>query len=173
LATASCCFFLAVAAVSQTAKPPVQTASKVTQIDIAGLKDLVKPNGKPRLINFWATWCDPCREEYPDLVKIDQEYRGKIDFLTVSLDDAGDKDTAVPKFLALMKANMPTYLLVTNDDEAAMAVVSKDWTGALPLTVLYDAQGGIEYLRQGKVKIDLLKAALDKSVTPTSPAAQR
>src|SRR5215203_2074485 len=43
---------------------------KVTQIDEQGLKDLLKPKGKPLLINFWATWCDPCREEFPDLVKI-------------------------------------------------------------------------------------------------------
>ena len=47
------------------------SSSKITQIDIAALKQLIQPNGKPRLINFWATWCGPCREEYPDLVKID------------------------------------------------------------------------------------------------------
>src|SRR3954453_10991079 len=91
---------------------------KATQIDIPALKRLVRPNGKPLLVNFWATWCDPCREEYPDLVKIDQEYRGKIDFITISLDDVADKDTAVPKFLTDMKAEMPSYLLVTDNEEA-------------------------------------------------------
>jgi thiol-disulfide isomerase/thioredoxin len=152
-----------------------QTAvtAKVTQIDVVALKRLVRPNGKPLLVNFWATWCDPCREEYPDLVKIDQEYRGKIDFITVSLDEVGDKDTAVPKFLADMKAEMPSYLLVTNNEEAAMGVVSKDWTGGLPFTILYDAKGAVLYSRQGKVKIDVLKAALLKSVpTAASPAAR-
>src|SRR5207253_1033630 len=72
----------------------------VTQIDIEGLKPLLKPNGKPLLINFWATWCDPCREEFPDLVRIDAEFRGKIDVITVSLDDLADIKTYVPKFLA-------------------------------------------------------------------------
>ena len=47
-----------------------------------------------------------------------------------------------------------------------MAVVSKEWTGGLPFTILFDAKGGIAYSRQGKVKIDLLKAALVK----TAPA---
>jgi thiol-disulfide isomerase/thioredoxin len=149
------------------------SSSKITEIDIAALKQLIKPNGKPRLINFWATWCGPCREEYPDLVKIDEQYRGKIDFLTVSLDDVVDKDTAVPKFLAEMKAKMPAYLLVASDDEAAMAVVSKNWNGALPFTILFDPNGGVAYFRQGKVRIDLLKAALGKYVAPSNTAVQK
>ena len=147
---------------------------KVTQIDILALKRLVRPSGKPLLVNFWATWCDPCREEYPDLVKIDEEYRGRIDFITVSLDDVGDKDVAVPKFLSDMRAEMPSYLLVTDNEEAAMAAVSKSWTGGLPFTILFDARGGVLYSRQGKVKIDALKAALVKTVTPTvTPAVQK
>lgn len=143
------------------------TPAKVTQIDIPGLKRLVRPQGRPLLINFWATWCVPCREEYPDLVKIDEEYRGKIDFRTVSLDEVTDKDTLVPQFLADMKAAMPAYLLVSDNDEAAMAAVSKDWTGGLPFTILFDEKGAVAYSRQGKVKIELLKAALSKTVTPS------
>src|SRR4051812_22516591 len=57
--------------------------SAVTQIDDARLKTLLRANNKPLLVNFWATWCDPCREEFPDLVKIDADYKGKIDFITV------------------------------------------------------------------------------------------
>jgi len=165
-------FCVCLAAGVANAQTVAQT--KITQIDVAALKRLVRPTGKPLLINFWATWCDPCREEYPDLVKIDQEYRGKIDFITISLDDVADKDTAVPKFLTDMKAEMPSYLLVTDNEEAAMGVVSKDWTGGLPFTILYDAKGGVLYSRQGKVKIDVLKAALLKSVpAAASPAGQK
>lgn len=147
---------------AQSASETAAVAKPVTQIDLFALKKLLKPAGKPRLINFWATWCDPCREEYPELVKIDQEYRGRIDFLIVSLDDLADKDTAVPKFLAEMKAEMPAYILITPDEEGAIAAVSKDWNGALPLTILFDEKGGISYFRQGKVKIDVLKSALAK-----------
>src|SRR5688572_3558066 len=85
----------------------------VTRINTLGLKKLLKPQGKPLLINFWATWCDPCREEFPDLVKIDTNYRGKLDVITVSLDDLADIKTFVPKFLSEMKAEMPAYLLKT------------------------------------------------------------
>jgi thiol-disulfide isomerase/thioredoxin len=151
-------------ALAQSAPP------KIVQIDVLGLRRIVRPQGKPLLINFWATWCVPCREEYPDLVKIDQEYRGKIDFVTVSLDEVADKDTLVPQFLSEMKAQMAPYLLVTDNEEAAMAVVSRDWTGGLPYTILFDAKGGIAYSRQGKVKIDLLRTALTKLVPAASPA---
>jgi thiol-disulfide isomerase/thioredoxin len=161
------CAFAAVCATNAQS-----TAPKITQIDIPALKRLTRPAGKPLLINFWATWCVPCREEYPDLVKIDQEYRNKIDFVTVSLDDLADKDTLVPKFLLEMKAEMPAYLLVTNNEEAAMAVVSKDWKGGLPFTILFGANGSVTYSREGKVKIDYLKAALEKSVTPVPAPAQ-
>jgi len=160
-------------AAQTTGAPAAAPDPKITQIDIVGLKRLIKPNGKPVLINFWATWCDPCREEYPDLVKIDDQYKGKIDFLTVSLDEATEKDTSIPKFLIEMKAEMPAYLLVTPNEEAAMAVVSRDWSGGLPFTILIDSKGGVIYSRQGKVKIDVLKAALEKSVGASAAPAQK
>ena len=144
------------------------SAPKTTQIDILALKRLVRPNGKPLLMNFWATWCGPCREEFPDLVKINEEYKGKIDFVTVSLDEPADKDSTVLKFLIEMKAEMPSYLLVTDNEEAAMSVVSKQWTGVMPYTVLFDAKGRVLYSRQGPVKIDVLKAALVKSTSASA-----
>ena len=69
--------------------------------------DEVIGGNKPVLVDFWATWCGPCREEFPDLVKLDTEYKNKVDVITVSLDDVGDIKTFVPKFLSEMKAEMP------------------------------------------------------------------
>lgn len=152
----------------QSAAPP-----KITQIDILALKRLVRPGSKPLLINFWATWCVPCREEYPDLVKIDRDYKGKIDFITVSLDDVADKDTLVPRFLTEVKAEMPAYLLVTDNEEAAMAAVSKDWSGGLPFTILFDEKGGVAYSRQGKVRIEVLKGALEKLTASSATTPSR
>ena len=53
------------------------------------MQALLKRDGKrPLLVNYWATWCDPCRDEFPDLVKIDQDYRAKgLDFIAITLDD--------------------------------------------------------------------------------------
>lgn len=135
---------------------------KVTQIDDAGLKDLLKPNGKPLLVNFWATWCEPCREEFPDLVKIDQTFRGKIDFVTVSLDDPEELNDDVPKFLQTMKAEMPAFLLRTQDESEVISSIAKDWQGGLPFTILYNEKGETAYFKQGKVKFDILQTEIKK-----------
>jgi thiol-disulfide isomerase/thioredoxin len=159
------------AATPQTAHvdPVPAVPPKVTQIDIVGLKKLIKPAGRPLLINFWATWCPPCIDEFPDLVKIDNDYRGKVDVITVSLDDLADIDTYVPKFLADMKAEMPAYLLHTKDEGAAIRMVAKDWAGNLPMTMLYDASGNVAYMRNGRIRVQPLRDNIDKLLTP--PAA--
>ena len=140
----------------------------VKLVDEIAFKKVIVPNGKPLLINFWATWCDPCREEFPDLVKLDAEFKGKIDFITISLDDPEDILTTVPKFLASMKAEMPAYLLKTADESAAISSVSKDWHGGMPFTILFNEKGGTAYFRQGKVVLETLRGELNKLTTGTA-----
>ena len=157
-----------VSAATPSAKPIT-----ITPIDMDGLRKAITPNTKPLLINFWATWCVPCREEFPDLVKLDAEYKGKIDFITISLDFEEDAiKTDVPKFLSEMKAEMPAYLLRVQDDDAAIALVSKDFTGALPFTILYKPGGGESYVRAGKVNLDTVRTELNKLLTP-APAVSK
>src|SRR5437016_12028169 len=149
------------------AKPAAQAAAgpKVTRIDIEALKKLLKPGGKPLMINFWATWCDPCREEFPDLVKIDADYTAaRLNFVAVSLDEVADIKTAVPKFLKEMKAAMPVVLLNVNDPEPAINVVDAAWYAQLPATFLYDKDGHVVFRHFGRIKPDELRAAIDKAV---------
>ena len=149
---------------TKTVKKTSSILPKVTQIDEAGLKNAIKPNGKPLLVNFWATWCDPCREEFPDLVKLDADYKGKIDFITISLDELSEINRDVPKFLVEMKAEMPTYLLKVEDESVAIGSITKDWQGGLPFTILYNEKGEITYFRQGKVKTDALRGEIEKLI---------
>ena len=136
---------------------------KVTQVDVVALQSLLKREGdaKPLLINFWATWCAPCVEEFPDLVKISNDYQGKIDVITVTLDELAEINTSVPQFLVKMKATMPTYLLKTTDENAAIESISKDWQGGLPFTILYDGKGATIYSKQAKFVPDVLRRQID------------
>jgi thiol-disulfide isomerase/thioredoxin len=147
-------------------------ASHIKVIDMEGLKKAVRPNGKPLLVNFWATWCDPCREEFPDLVKIHEAYKGKVDIITISLDNLSELTRDVPAFLAEMKATMPAYLLHTPDENAAIALLTTNtkWTGSLPMTALIKADGKNAYVKLGKIKYAIVSAEIDKILLPKPPA---
>src|SRR5258708_1017632 len=141
---------------------------EIREIDLDGLKKLLlrdPKDSRPLLVNFWATWCDGCREEFPDLVKIDNDYRAKgLNFLSVTLDEVVDKTRAMD-FLKEMKATMPVVLLNVNDPEPAIHAVDEKWDGALPATFLYDREGKIVFKYFGKVKPAELRAAIDKEVS--------
>jgi len=130
------------------------------------MQQLLKRNdGRPLLVNYWATWCDPCRDEFPDLVKIDKDYRAKgLDFIAISLDDLADIKTAVPKFLRQMNAKMPVYLLNVADPEPVINGVDREWGGAMPATFLYNNKGEVVYKHFGRIKTDELRSAIEKLV---------
>ncbi|MCA1600325.1 MAG: redoxin domain-containing protein [Acidobacteria bacterium] len=172
-------FFLTVSPTAQSAGTQTRTASrkshtaskvnrgaKVRAINAEEMQELLKRDGNhPLLVNYWATWCDPCRDEFPDLVKIDKQYRGKgLDFIAISLDDLVDIDTAVPKFLREMKAKMPVYLLNVSDPEPAINSVDREWSGALPATFLYNKKGEVVYKHFGRVQSEQLRAAIETVV---------
>src|SRR5438128_6197202 len=133
-------------------------SADIRQINLDGLKKLLQRDPKdtrPLLINFWATWCDPCREEFPDLVKIDADYPARgVNFVAISLDDVTDIRTVVPQFLKEMKATMPVVLLNVSDPEPAIKVVDPYWDGQLPATFLYGREGKTVFRHFGKIKPD-------------------
>jgi|GEM_PF-651388 len=145
----------------------ISSPSDIREINLDDLKKIIQRDPKdarPLLINFWATWCDPCREEFPDLVKIDLDYRSKgLKFVAISLDDISDIRTAVPKFLKEMKAEMPVVLLNVNDPEPAIKAVDPTWDGQLPATFLYDKEGKVVFKHFGKIDAAELRAAIDKA----------
>src|SRR5260221_8696963 len=140
---------------------------EIRVVDLDGLKKLLLRDPKdtrPLLVNFWATWCDGCREEFPDLVKIDNDYRAKgLNFLSVTLDEVADKAKAVD-FLKQMKATMPVVLLNVNDPEPAIHAVDEKWDGAMPATYLYDKDGKVVFKYFGAIKPAELRTAIDKQL---------
>ena len=145
-------------------KPVPTPATRV--ITAEELSSLLKRDGtRPLLVNYWATWCDPCREEFPDLVKIDADYRAKgLDTIAISLDDLAELKSEVPKFLRLMKARMPNYLLNVADPEPSIKLVDPTWSGAMPATFLYDAKGEMVFKKFGRFDTAELRAAINKVI---------
>ncbi|HEU4797232.1 MAG TPA: TlpA disulfide reductase family protein [Pyrinomonadaceae bacterium] len=164
----SCVLLASFAAPAQKKKNGAAKAPKivVSPIDTEALKTiLTQQRERPLLVNFWATFCDPCRDEFPDLVKIDKDFRPQsLDFVTVSLDDIGDINTTVPEFLGSMNATMPAYLLNVSDPEPAINLVDAKWRGDLPATYLYNEKGEVVFKHIGRVKPDELRSAIEKLV---------
>src|SRR5215207_4626329 len=167
---ALCILLLGFAAPAQKRKGratrPAKPLPVVSPIDLEALKGLLtQQREQPLLVNFWATFCDPCRDEFPDLVKIDKDYRPRsLEFVTVSLDDMSEIKTEVPKFLDSMKATMPAYLLNVSDPEPAINFVDQKWRGDLPATYLYNEKGEVVYKHIGRIKPAELREALEKVV---------
>ena len=142
--------------------------SGTKKIDGEGLKKLLPSaeNKKPVLINFWATWCGPCYSEFPELVKIDADYRKKgLNFLLVSVDNVALIDSRVPEFLGQFKATMPSYLIdYPNRREIAKAVrgIAPKFSDRYPFTLLYDADGKLVYQKLGRIDEKILRMQINK-----------
>ena len=150
-----------------SAGKPRKPVAVVSPIDTEALKGLLtQQRERPLLVNFWATFCDPCRDEFPDLVKIDKDYRPRsLEFVTVSLDDFSDIKTGVPKFLDSMNATMPAYLLNVSDPEPAINLLDPRWQGDLPATFLFNEKGEVVYKHIGRVNTAELRQAIEKVVS--------
>jgi thiol-disulfide isomerase/thioredoxin len=166
-----CILLVSLAAPAQKRKggaaKPRKPVAVVSPIDTEAHKWLLtKQRERPLLVNFWATFCDPCRDEFPDLVKIDKDYRPRsLEFVTVSLDDFSEIKTGVPKFLDSMNAKMPAYLLNVSDPEPAINMVDTRWQGDLPATFLYNEKGEVIYKHIGRVNTAELRQAIEKAVS--------
>lgn len=157
--------FLIIIFISRFPAQEIQTNTEI--IDSAGLKKLITANkGKPVLINFWATWCGPCHSEFPDLVKIDSEYRKKgLVFNIVSVDNVGLLDSGVAEFLTQYKSTMNSYLIdLPNRREIAKAVrqIAPQSRDVYPLTLLFNKNGRLVYQKLGKINEKLLRSEIKK-----------
>ena len=118
--------------------------------------------GKVVLVDFWATWCVPCRAEMPQLVKLSQRLNGKgLDIVTVSADEP-DKEAAALKVLADNAVTGPFYGKHAADDDKFYAVVNPKWSGEMPAMFLYDRTGKLVKSFLGETPVKDIEAAILK-----------
>jgi thiol-disulfide isomerase/thioredoxin len=148
------CFLLASVAIpsfaQSAAKPPPKSAKPAATadlplIDIAGYNQVLsKYRGKPLVVTFWATWCEPCRDEFPMLVELYKQYAPQgLAIFGVSLDDDADMNL-VRRFLAKNQPGFPNYRQKPGIDvDAFYRSVNPAWTGTMPETIFYGRDGRI------------------------------
>ena len=136
----------------ETAKKPApkpaassRATADLALIDLAAYnKLLARYKGKPLLVTFWATWCEPCRDEFPMLAGLTEEYAPKgLAVFGVSLDSNADMNL-VRHFLAQYRPGFPSYRQDPQIDvDAFYHGVNPQWQGAMPETIFYGRDGRI------------------------------
>ncbi len=118
---------------------------------------LTEWRGKVLVVNFWATWCAPCRQEIPDLNKWQNEFGGK-DLQIVGI--AVDKPDSVTEFIRDVPMDYP--ILIAEKTGLTLATLMGNILGVLPYTAIFDRSGKLVYGHPG-----ILDAGtFDKRVKP-------
>jgi cytochrome c biogenesis protein CcmG, thiol:disulfide interchange protein DsbE len=102
---------------------------------------IAKLRGFPVVANVWASWCGPCRFEFPTLQKLSARYGKRVAFLGINSDDSND---AAATFLEEAPVPYPSY---TDPDKKIAASIGA--TLGFPDTAFYDRRGELVYLKQG------------------------
>lgn len=118
---------------------PIQLTLKDLQGRYVRLSDY---RGKVVLINFWATWCPPCRKEIPDLIKLQRDY-GSGGLQVIGITYPPQKPAEVRQFVRRAKVNYPVIL---GTKETKLLLTSSE---TLPMTILIGTDGRIQDIIEG------------------------
>ncbi len=120
---------------------------------------LTRAHGKAVLLNVWATWCTPCKEEFPELLALGERWSSKGLRVVFISTDPESEAAATREFLAAQKTPGPWYRKVGGDGSFIEAM-DPAWSGALPLTQLYDADGRRRAQWEGRIDPAVVEAAV-------------
>ncbi|HXF66244.1 MAG TPA: TlpA disulfide reductase family protein [Burkholderiales bacterium] len=143
------------------AAPDTAAAQAVFAARFPGLEggevSLERWRGHVLVVNFWATWCTPCREEIPLFVRMQERYgRRGLQFVGIAI----DQPEKVAEFAREFRVNYP--LLVAGADALALARAAGNRPGVLPFTLVIDRSGAIAGRQLGEFK----EARLEELIKP-------
>jgi len=140
--------------------PPVSSL-KVNKTSTEKILTSIKTSDKQLvMVHVWATWCAPCREEFPELIRVDRlSQASEIDVILVSADPAG-KTKQVRDFLT--EQNSPWGSLIAEElNEKFITALSPDWSGAIPATFFFTPDGTLAKWWDGPADLQEYKTAIE------------
>ncbi len=151
------------------ATAPAEQSTIVEVSDAATIVQNVASLKKEAVVlNFWATWCGPCRAEFPEFVRFDAAHAGdNVEVRFVSLDDAADLP-AVRTFLDEHGVTDPSYLYTGQEEVTAQ--LAEGVGGAIPITMITDGTGAVKSVTVGTTSYAELErrvAAVRRGETPS------
>lgn len=160
--------FLAGAAVVAAREGYAAGATDFLPLDERSYRQMVAAHhGQVLLVDFWATWCAPCREELPKLVSMSDGYRSKgVALVTVSCNDPEQKPQAL-SYIRQKGAPGPYYIRQVDDDDAFAAAIDPRWgkaSGALPALFLYSRNGRQAQSFVGDTSMKVIQTAIERAL---------
>jgi thiol-disulfide isomerase/thioredoxin len=136
-------------------------AASLTPLNEVAVQKLISAHkGKLLVVNFWATWCGPCRKEMPALIALEKKLAPKgVKLLLISADEPSDEAKA-GQFLGTVKAGQPWYIKNATDDDKFINGIDPKWSGALPATFIFDRSGKRVKSFIGEVEMKDIEAAV-------------
>ena len=155
--------FLMVPVLHPQAMAQQQTGQQLLKdIDGSELQQVIESyeGQKAVLLNMWATWCGPCIEEFPHIVKLQRKYEDRLQVIFVSADF---KRQSAIDFLNKHNVNWTTYFK-TGDDQKFIESVSEKWTGAMPFTMILDQEGNLVESWEDKADFSTFESNIKKAL---------
>ncbi|MBA4494278.1 TlpA family protein disulfide reductase [Paenactinomyces guangxiensis] len=112
--------------------------------------ELYKNNGKPSVVNFWASWCGPCQREMPEFQEAYERYKDKVNFLMVNETETEQDEEAVYDYL---RTNNYTFPVLMDRADSGRKTVGMDQYGVLgvPMTYVVAPDGTIMQIHRGEM----------------------
>ncbi len=128
---------------SASANGPVGHPIALQARDLSGREvDVAADRGRVRVIDLWATWCEPCRDELPDLDRLSRELGGRgLSVYAVSFDEDRSE---IPAFLHEIPVGFPVLW-----EQGGGSVAAAFQVKGLPTTILVDRQGVVRFIHEG------------------------
>ena len=117
--------------------------------------------GKPVILNFWASWCGPCKAEMPDFEEAYKTHGGDIQFLIVNLTDGSSETVeSASDYIASQGYTFPVYYDADLEGAAAYSIY------AIPVTYFIDAEGAVRAFNEGMISADVLEGNIQALLNP-------
>ena len=148
-------------AAPEETEPPKVEAPDFTALDADGeevrLSDYV---GKPIVLNFWASWCAPCKSEMPEFNAAWEELDGEVQFLMINMTGGRETLDSAQKFIAEQGYTFPVFYDTDSDAAVTYGAYS------LPTTYFIDAEGNAVAQATGAINGEILQTGIDMIYTP-------